>query len=85
MRKKAATGEGCRCATKPLTPRLAAVEAAEQAQKLRVVGGGGWELAGVGKEAAGEERIEGRPVPLRHKAADAAAGRGGGGGASSKF
>jgi hypothetical protein len=39
---------------KPPMPRLAAVEAAEQALKFRVVGGG--ELAGVEKEAAeGEE------------------------------
>jgi hypothetical protein len=36
---------------KPPTPRLAAVEAAEQAQKLRVVDE---ELAGVGEEAVGE-------------------------------
>jgi hypothetical protein len=40
VRKKAATGEGCRCATKLPTSQLAAVEAAEQAQKLRVVEGG---------------------------------------------
>jgi hypothetical protein len=53
----------CRCAMKPPTPRLAAVEVAEQAQKLRVVGGG--ELIGVGKEAAGEGRIEGWPMPKR--------------------
>jgi hypothetical protein len=37
-------GGGGRCATKPPTPRLAAVEAAEQAKKLRVVGE---EVAGV--------------------------------------
>jgi hypothetical protein len=39
-------GRGC-CATKPPTPRLAAVEAAEQAQNLRVAGG---VLAGVEEE-----------------------------------
>jgi hypothetical protein len=47
LRKKAVTGEGCRCATKPPMPRLAAVEAAEQDQNFRVAGG---VLAGVGEE-----------------------------------
>jgi hypothetical protein len=42
----------CRCATKPPTPRLAAVEAAEQAQNLRVMGGGS--SPAPEKEAAGE-------------------------------
>jgi hypothetical protein len=55
VRKKAAArgeeDEGRSRATKPPTPRLAAVEAAEQAQKLRVVGE---ELAGIEEEAAGE-------------------------------
>jgi hypothetical protein len=44
-KKAAARGEEyegrsqrCRCATKPSTPWLATVEAAEQAQKLRVIG-----------------------------------------------
>jgi hypothetical protein len=57
MRKKAATGGGedeglsrrCRCTTKPPTPWQAAVEVAEQAQKLRVVG--------VGSSPASERRL----------------------------
>jgi hypothetical protein len=56
VRKKAATGdeeaEGRSRATKPPTPRLAAVEAAEQAQNLRVVGEGSSPTPE--KEAAGE-------------------------------
>jgi hypothetical protein len=56
VRKKTATGgeedEGRSRATKPPTPRLAAVEAAEQAQNLRVVGGGS--SPAPEKEAAGE-------------------------------
>jgi hypothetical protein len=63
----------CHCTTKPPTPRLAVVEATEQAQKLRVVGGR--ELAGVRKEASGEGRIEGWPVPERGESAVAAAAR----------
>jgi hypothetical protein len=60
VRKKAAAGgeedEGRSRTTKPPTPRLAAVEAAEQAQKLRVVGE---ELAGIEEEAAGEGENQG--------------------------
>jgi hypothetical protein len=55
--EKEASGEGRieedglgRCATKPPTPQLAAVEAAEQAQNFRVAGG---VLSGVGKKATG--------------------------------
>jgi hypothetical protein len=59
VRKKAAArgeeDEGRSRATKPSTPRLAAMEASEQAQKLRVVGE---ELIGVGE---GGCRREGEP------------------------
>jgi hypothetical protein len=43
-----------RCATKLLTPQLAAVEAAEQVQKFRVVGG---ELTGIGEEGCRREEV----------------------------
>jgi hypothetical protein len=56
VRKVRKMSRRCRYATEPPTPWLAAVEAAEQDQKLRVVEGG--ELTGVEKEAAGEGRIE---------------------------
>jgi hypothetical protein len=62
--------EGQSRATKPPTPRLAAVEAAEQAQNLRVVGGGS--SPAPEKEAAGEG--ENREIAgARRSAATAAA------------